>query len=314
MTVTPAHALTSDVVHHAWDNAIPPRLVIDQGETVVFHTRNASDGRVTPDMPAGASPPPADAPPFTGHPLTGPVFIRGAAPGDTLEVEIVDLRPGPWGYTAFSPGRGLLPGDFDVRYLHIWDLTRDPVPFRPGIAVPLEPFLGVMGVAPAEPGAHSTMPPRRNGGNVDTKQLTAGARLYLPVLVEGALFSCGDGHAAQGDGEVCVTAVEMNARVTLRFGLLPGRRLAEPQLLTGGPLSARTNTGRHFATTAHGPDLFAAAQQATRYMIEHLVRERGLSREEAYILASVAVDLRISEIVDAPNWIVSAFLPESVFA
>jgi acetamidase/formamidase len=106
----------------------------------------------------------------------------------------------------------------------------------------------------------------------------------------------------------------MNARVTLRFGLLPGRRLEEPQLRTGGPLSARTNTGRHFATTAHGPDLFAAAQQATRYMIEHLVRERGLSREEAYILSSVAVDLKISEIVDAPNWIVSAFLPESVFA
>jgi acetamidase/formamidase len=148
---------------------------------------------------------------------------------------------------------------------------------------------------------------------MDVKQLTAGTTLYLPAWVDGVLFSVGDGHGAQGDGEVCVTAVEMMARVTLRFGLARGRRLAEPQLRTRGPLGAATNRGPYFATTAHGPDLFAAAQQAVRYMIEHLTSERGLSREEAYILASVAVDLKISEIVDAPNWIVSAFLPESIF-
>jgi acetamidase/formamidase len=131
--------------------------------------------------------------------------------------------------------------------------------------------------------------------------------------VDGALFSVGDAHAAQGDGEVCVTAVEMQAQATLRFDLLPERRLREPQFRTRGPLAARTNTGPHFATTAHGPDLFKASQQTIRYMIEHLVQERGLSREEAYVLCSVAVDLKISEIVDAPNWIVSAFLPESIF-
>jgi acetamidase/formamidase len=168
-------------------------------------------------------------------------------------------------------------------------------------------------VALDEPGGHSTMPPRKNGGNMDVKQLTAGTMLYLPVWVEGALFSIGDGHAAQGDGEVCVTAVEMMAQVTCRIDLLPGRRLREPQFRTRGPVGARTNTGPHYATTAHGPDLFQASQQAIRYMIDHLVEERGLSREEAYILCSVAVDLKISEIVDAPNWIVSAFLPESIF-
>jgi len=148
---------------------------------------------------------------------------------------------------------------------------------------------------------------------MDVKQLTAGTTLFLPVWVDGALFSVGDAHAAQGDGEVCVTAVEMMGRVTLRFGLASGREQQEPQFRTRGPLVSATERGPCFATTAHGPDLFASAQQAIRYMIDHLATERGLSREEAYILCSVAVDLKISEIVDAPNWIVSAFLPESIF-
>jgi acetamidase/formamidase len=181
------------------------------------------------------------------------------------------------------------------------------------IAVPTAPFPGVMGVALDEPGSHSTMPPRKNGGNMDVKQLTAGTTLFLPVWVNDALFSVGDAHAAQGDGEVCVTAVEMMAQVTLRFGLAPGREQKEPQFRTRGPLASAAERGPCFVTTAHGPDLFACAQQAIRYMIDHLAAERGLSREEAYILCSVAVDLKISEIVDAPNWIVSAFLPESIF-
>ena len=181
------------------------------------------------------------------------------------------------------------------------------------VAVPIEAFPGVMGTALPEPGGHSTMPPRKNGGNMDIKQLTAGTTLSLPVWVEGALFSVGDGHAAQGDGEVCVTAVEMAAEVTLRFGLLSGRGIPEPRFRTRGPIGVGTSRGPWVATTAHGPDLFASAQQAVRYIIDHMVEERGLSREEAYIVASVAVDLKISEIVDAPNWIVSAFLPENIF-
>jgi acetamidase/formamidase len=313
-TGTRTHILTDERVHHAWDNAIPPLLTIDPGDTVVFHTRNASDGRVTPDRKPGIQAPPPEPRPFTGHPLTGPVLLRGAAPGDTLVVEVLDLKPGTWGFTTFSPGRGLLPDDFDVQYLHIWDLTTDPTPLRPGVRVPLEPFLGVMGVALAEAGAHSTMPPRRNGGNFDTKQLTAGSTLYLPVLVEGALFSCGDGHAAQGDGEVCITAIECDMTATLRFGVLKGRDLPEFQFRTAGPLASRTNTREWYATTGHGPDLMEAARNAIRHMIAWLVAEHGLSREEAYVLCSVAVDLKLSEVVDAPNWVVSAFLPMSLFA
>jgi acetamidase/formamidase len=147
---------------------------------------------------------------------------------------------------------------------------------------------------------------------MDIRQLTAGATLYLPVWVDGALFSVGDAHAVQGDGEVCISAVETSAQVTLRFDLVRDRSLYEPRLRTRGPLAV-DDRGPYYVTTAHGPDLFPAAQQAVRYMIDHLVVERGFSREEAYVLCSVAVDLKISEIVDAPNWIVSAFLPESIF-
>ena len=305
------HHLDASQVHYAWDNALPPRLRIDPGDSVVFDTRDAADHYYSrrsthADVLARG--------PFRGHPLTGPVEVRGAHPGDVLVVEVVEMRPAlDFGWTAIRPGRGLLPiDDFPKPYLQIWDLT-DGTHARSerGIAVPIEPFPGVMGVALDEAGAHSTMPPRKNGGNMDIKQLTAGTRLMLPVWVEGALFSVGDGHGAQGDGEVCVTAVEMAARVTLRFDLTQGRSLHEPQFRTPAtPAGAR---GPCFVTTAHGPDLHASSQQAIRYMIDHLVTERGCSREEAYILSSVCVDLRISEIVDAPNWIVSAFLPESVF-
>jgi acetamidase/formamidase len=244
------------------------------------------------------------------------VRVRGARPGHTLVVEVLDVRPAlDWGWTAIRPGRGLLPeADFAKPYLNIWDLS-DGTHARMGraVAVPIEAFPGVMGVALDEPGGHSTMPPRRNGGNMDIRQLAAGSTLFLPVLVDGALFSTGDAHAAQGDGEVCITAVEMSARVTLRIGLDVKRRVAEPRLRTTNPPSGNGRRGPWIATTAHGPDLFASAQQAIRYLIEQIVEERGLSREQAYIVCSVAADLKISEIVDAPNWIVSAFLPESIF-
>jgi acetamidase/formamidase len=307
------HRLDHEQIHQEWNNALAPRLTIDPGDTVVFDTRDAANRFYTKDsthedvLRRG---------PFKGHPLTGPVAVRGARPGDTLVVEILDVQPAlDWGWTAIRPGRGLLPeADFAKPFLQIWDLS-DKRHARMGnrVAVPIAPFPGVLGVALDEPGSHSTMPPRRAGGNMDIKQLVAGATLWLPVLVEGALFSAGDAHAAQGDGEVCVTAVEMMGRITLRFDLQAGRRLAEPRLRTPAPPSQATNRGPHYATTAHGPDLFASSQQAVRYMIEHLVEERGLSREQAYVVCSVAVDLKISEIVDAPNWIVSAFLPEAIF-
>src|SRR5215831_9436786 len=222
------HHLDSTQVHYAWNNRLEPRLEIEPGDTVIFDTRDAADRYYSRQSTH------ADVlgrGPFRGHPLTGPVRVRGARPGDVLVVDVLEMRPGAdFGWTAIRPGRGLLPeSDFSKPYLQIWDVS-DGTHARSerGIAVPLEPFPGVLGVALDEPGAHSTMPPRKNGGNMDIKQLTRDSTLYLPVWMPGALFSVGDGHGAQGDGEVCVTAVEMRAQVTLRYGLQRGRHLEEP--------------------------------------------------------------------------------------
>ena len=305
------HRLDSQQVHYEWNNAIPARLTIEPGDTVIFSTRDAADGFYSrqsthEDVMKRV---------FKGHPLTGPVRVNGARPGDVLVVEILDMKAAaPFGWTQIRPGRGLLPEtDFAKPFLQLWDVTDGKAArMDTRVAVPLHPFPGVMGVALDEAGGHSTMPPRKNGGNMDVKQLCVGTRLFLPVWVDGALFSVGDGHGAQGDGEVCITAVEMAAEVTLRFDLQKARGLKDPQFRTPGALHG--SEGAHHATMAMGPDLFASSQQAVRYMIEHIVRERGFTREEAYVICSVAVDLKISEIVDAPNWIVSAFLPEAIFA
>src|SRR5215813_3469938 len=243
------HHLDRETVHREWNNALAPRLAIDPGDTVVFDTRDAADGYYSlksthSDVLARG--------PFRGHPLTGPVAVRGARPGDVLTVEIIDVKPAAdFGWTAIRPGRGLMPeAEFPKPFLSIWDLTEGSHA-RMGrdtrVRVPIAPFPGVMGVALDEAGGHSTMPPRKNGGNMDIKQLTKGSTLYLPVWVGGVPI------AAQGDGEVCVTAVEMRAQVTLRFGLQPGRRLPEPQLRTTRALATGTNTGPWYATTAHGP-------------------------------------------------------------
>src|SRR2546426_6256142 len=243
------HHLDRETVHREWNNALAPRLTIDPGDTVVFDTRDAADGYYSrksthADVLARG--------PFRGHPLTGPVQVRGARPGDVLSVEILEVKPAAdFGWTAIRPGRGLMPeAEFPKPFLTIWDLT-DARYARMGrdISVPIAPFPGVMGVALDEPGSHSTMPPRKNGGNMDIKQLVAGTTLLLPVWVDGALFSVGDAHAAQGDGEVCVTAGEMMGRGTLPFGLEPGLGLREPPLPTPRPLRAPLHARAPHATT-----------------------------------------------------------------
>src|SRR5262249_55882065 len=156
--------------------------------------------------------------------------------------------------------------------------------------IPLAPFCGVMGVALAEPGEHPTMPPRRTGGNMDIRQLVSGSTLYLPVEVDGALFSVGDAHAAQGDGEVCVSAIEMSATVTVRFSVRSDLSFEQPQFRTPGMRTLGSN-GPAYVTTAGGPDLLECSKQAVRYMLDHLERTYPLSRLDAYCLASVAVDL-----------------------
>jgi acetamidase/formamidase len=304
------HHLDDTQPHAFWDNTLPPRVRIQPGDTVVFETLEASAKQMTPGAPSSA----LETLSFDPiHPLTGPVYVEGAEPGDALEVEIISLEHKGWGWNAVIPGFGLLAEDFTTPYLHHYDLG-DACTFREDVIIPYEPFCGVMGVGPRESGRFVTIPPRENGGNLDIRHLTPGARALFPVLVPGALFSCGDCHSAQGDGEVNGTGIETPMSVTLRFDLRKGANIPELRFWTppGAQLTVTDRAG-YYVTTAHGPDLFRNAQQAIRYMIEHLASEYHMTPEQAYCLCGAAVDLKISEIVDAPNWIVSAYLPLSIF-
>ncbi len=302
--------LDDSVVAYAWDNSQPPRLSIEPGDTVTLACQEASGLQLKPDSDASAL---ATLDFDRVDTLTGPVYVNGAAPGDTLAVEILHFVHKGWGWSGIIPGFGLLADDFPDPYLKIWQLEGDSASFKPGIRVPLDPFCGTMGVAPRQSGRLGTIAPTEHGGNLDNRGLTAGTTLYLPVWVPGALFSCGDCHGTQGDGEVCGTGIEASMDVTLRFGLLKKQTIPELRFARPRPL-ALADHGSYFVTTAQGPDLYHNAQQAIRYMIDHLVEAHSLSRSEAYVLCSVAVDLRISQIVDAPNYMVSAYLPNSIFA
>jgi acetamidase/formamidase len=302
------HLLDDSRPHAFWDRDFAPRVTIDPGDEVVFTTLEGT-GQVTPETPDSVL---AGLDIELIHALTGPVFIKDAQPGQTLIVEVISLDHHGWGWNGVIPGFGLLGPEFTEPYIHHYRLEADRCIFSPEIVIPYEPFCGVMGVAPAEPGRLDTPPPRRNGGNIDIRHLTPGSVLRLPVLAPGALFSCGDCHAAQGDGEVNGTGIETPMTVRLRFGL-EERTIPEAQLTTPpGGLTTAGDQG-YFVTTAHGPDLFANAQQALRYMISHLSDERGLTREQAYCLSGAAVDLKISEICNDPSWIVSAYLPLGIF-
>ena len=305
------HHLDDTQPHAFWDNSYPARLRIQPGDTVVFETLEASAGQVQPDSPSEV----------VGHlnfdlihPLTGPVYVEGAEPGDALVVDIVSIKHKDWGWNAVIPGFGLLAEDFAAPYLHIYKLGETTCEFRPDIQIPYEPFCGVMGVGPREAGRLTTIPPRENAGNIDIRHLTPGSRVFFPVLVPGALFSCGDCHSAQGDGEVNGTGIETKMTVTLTFNLQKGANIPELRFITPpGKKLTIADEGGYYVATAHGPDLYKNSQQAIRYIIDYLSSEHHMTREQAYCLCGAAVDLKISEIVDAPNWIVSAYLPLSIF-
>jgi acetamidase/formamidase len=305
------HEFPQDRAHFTWDVDNEPVLTIESGDSVVYETRDVSDNQITPDSTADVIP---ELDWDRVYPLSGPVLVAGAAPRDTLAIEILAMETRGWGYALIIPGLGLLPDEFPDPYIRVFDLTDGEFAYlREDIAIPIEPFFGTMGVCPAGAKEQAIMPPGRFGGNMDTRQLVQGTTLYLPVEVDGALFSCGDAHAAQGDGEVCVTGIEAPMHGELRFTLQKGRQIPAPQYLTGGPLTPRVDKSGWYGTTGVGPDLYAAAQDAVRAMIDHLAGEYGLSREDAYVLSSLCVDLRISEVVDAGQYVVSALLPLAVF-
>ncbi len=308
-----AHTIHQHQHHLGWDHSLAPALHIAPGESIEFEALEASGGQLTATSSA------ADIGRLDFgkvNPLCGPVFIDGAEPGDILKVTLLAFTASGWGWTANIPGFGLLADQFTTPALHIWRYeaeTLAPALFGRWGRVPLKPFTGTIGLAPAQPGLHSVVPPRRVGGNMDVRDISLGTKLFLPVEVPGGLFSVGDTHAAQGDGEICGTAIESPMRVALRFDLIKQTPLAYPRFTTAGPVTRHLDAKGYEVTTGIGPDLMDAARAAVRSMVDLLGQRHGMPAVDAYLLCSVCADLRISEIVDLPNWVVSFYFPNIVF-
>jgi formamidase len=349
--------------HNRWHPDIPPIATVEPGQVVGLETRDALDSQVTGTSTVADL---ARVNFNVVHPLTGPIFVKGAAPGDLLEVTVVEIEPQPFGFTTQVPGFGFLHDLYTEPHLVRWTIANGfaTSPDLPGVRIPGAPFMGVMGVAPSHellerinqreadltrrggrvmlPEAAGAVPtdptiartamrtiaPHETGGNVDIKQLTKGTTLRMPVYVPGALFSAGDAHFAQGDGESCGTAVEMAATCYCSFNVIKGaaaaRNIRDVQFYRSDYFTAPEMAvpRRFFATTGQcytregvnfSEDITLAARNALLNMIDYLVDERGFTRQQAYALCSVAVDLKISEVVDIPNFVVSAFLPLDIF-
>src|SRR5882757_923647 len=253
--------------HFGWDNSFVPAERVAPGSTIEFQCLDAGGGQLQADSTV------ADVARLDFarvNPVTGPIFVEGAEPGDALKVTIEMFKPSGFGWTANIPGFGLLADDFKEPALNIWKYdaaSLEPALFGKNARVPLKPFAGTIGNAPAEPGLHSIVPPRRMGGNLDIRDLAAGTILYLPVEVEGALFSIGDTHAAQGDGEVCGTAIESRMKVTLKLELVKGANLRMPRFTTPGPVTRHVDAKGYEVTTGVGPDLMAGARIAVAEMV-----------------------------------------------
>ncbi len=303
------HTLGEEAIHHRWNAALVPALTIRSGDTVHFKCRDSSDGQVTPQSTV------AD---FTRidreriHSLTGPVYVEGAQPGDVLEIAILAVRHAGWGWSSIVPGLGFLDQIFTRSHLLIWTLEEHFTDSLAPARVPLRPFPGIMGVAPAGDGEFRTRPPGPFGGNMDVRELAAGATLYLPIMRPGALFSVGDVHAAQGDGEVCINGIETPADVSLRFKVRRDFRLTAPMAETAPPVVAPVpSTGEWVMIEAHENPL-AAAAAATARMVEFIAARWGVSPENAYLLCSVTMSLRMSQVVNRPLTTVTAALPKSI--
>lgn len=287
-------------------------MVVEPGSTIEIQTQDSSAGQITPTSTV------ADVVNLDFskvNPVTGPIYIDGAQPGDAVRIRFDEFHCAGWGWTANIPGFGLLTDQFPSAALHIWKFDASNPQFSqflPGGFVPLKPFVGTVGLAPSEPGLHSVVPPRRVGGNMDIRDISAGTELLLPVEVEGALLSLGDTHAAQGDGEVCGTAIESPINVVVHVELEKGLNLASPRFSTNGPVSRHLDTRGYHVTTGIGSDLMVGAREAVSRMIDWVSSMHNISPVDAYILCSVAGDLRISEIVDMPNWVVSFYFPRSI--
>ena len=355
-TSIPVHRESSRC-HNRWHPDVPPALVCLPGDDVLVTARDAVDGQFSMSSTHEDV---LRADRTIVHPLTGPIFVDGAEPGDLLVVEILDIQTGTFGYTAQFPGFGFLREEFPDPFLARWEIAGDwaTSPDLRGIRIPGRPFMGIMGLAPsrnllerisarerglAASGADislpeprgavpedaaiateglRTKPPRENGGNLDVKDMVAGTRVLFPVWTEGALFSAGDGHFAQGDGEVCGTAIETATTLHVGFDVVKAgaeargtrdvRIYGNRQDEGGREYVATTGLSVYADSGGQAEDLNGAARSALRNMVDFFSDEFGYTRQQAYAICSVAVDLKISEIVDAPNFVVTARFPLDV--
>ena len=307
------HKHTIHQFHYGWDRDNPPVIRIAPGETVEFSLLDSSGGQVNSQTAVGEI---SKLDFGKVNPVAGPIYVEGAEPGDAIKVMLLEFQLSGWGWTANIPGFGLLAEQFKDPALHIWKYdaqTLAPALYGPGGRVPLKPSCSTIGLAPEKAGLHSVVPPRRVGGDMGIRDLAAGTELYLPVEVAGGLFSVGDIHAAQGDGEVCGSAIESACTLSARFELIKSANLSFPRFWTPGPVSRHLDTRGYEVTTGIGPDLMTNAKTAVSQMIDLLSKRYNMTPVDAYMLCSVCADLRISEIVDVPNWVVSFYFPRNVF-
>ncbi len=307
------HTLTAQPTHSVWSHDLAPRITVESGDTLQLETQDATGGQLNPTSTL------ADYLAIDRdriHALTGPIAIAEAMPGDVLEVEILEVAHTGWGWTSLVPGLGFLDERFRTSALFHWELIGEVSRSLAPATVPLRPFCGVMGVAQAAPGSFRTRPPGTFGGNMDVRDLHTGSTLYLPVQVPGALFSAGDAHAAQGDGEVCINGIECPAHVTLRLTLHKDEPLAGP-LVESSP-RALCPGGEFLVveSASPGPEApdaaLTAARAATSRMVDLLTGRWGFTPEHAYILCSVAMDLRLAQVVNTPMTTVTAAIPRHI--
>lgn len=277
------------------------------GDEVELHLRDGSNGQVTRHSTAESM---LGLDPAQMDPLTGPVWVEGAQPGDALRVELLEIATADWGWSGIIPGLGLLVDTFPGPLLRFWDLDGPGVRIGGDVVLPFDPMVGVVGVAPARPGPHPSVVPTEAGGNMDVKYVTAGSVVHLPVLVDGALLSLGDAHARQGDGELSGTAIECEADVVVRIDLDKGTGIDAP-MVDSAPDPAPQEALRSFLGV--GPDLFQACRDAALRATGALAEALGIDDADAYALLGTVGELRVHEIVDRPNWVAGCMLPRRLF-
>lgn len=302
-----AHKVPDGSIHKTWNRRNAPALTIKPGEYVTLNAPDASNGAITPETVT------ADLATIDYRrldPLMGPVYVEGVKPGDALKIEMVDLKPVNWGWTALLPNFGLLAAEIREPYLKIWELERDFIEMPNGARFDLRPMIGCIGVAPGADGDYASITPTNAAGNLDCRYLGIGSTLVVPVFNEGALLSATDGHAIQGDGEICGTGIECKMQMTLRVDVVRNAGLSAPEVWARGGFEEATG---YRIFTGIGPDLMEATKEAVRHCIAPLAKALQIDEIEAYAMTGLIADLRILEIVDVPNWVVGCLLPRRLF-